>query len=97
MTAVVPRNNLGTVLIVYCVPPRGARVAPRRIRPNPADNNLYQGEIRFYDFYIIPLAMKLKSGGVFGVSSDEYLSYAQQNRHEWELKGKEFLAAMVDK
>ena len=67
-----------------------------RAEKNPADN-WYQGEIGFYDFYIIPLAMKLKSCGVFGVSSDEYLSYAQQNRHEWELKGKEFLAAMVDK
>lgn len=32
------------------------------------------------DFYIIPLAKKLKDCGVFGVSSDEYLNYAQRNR-----------------
>jgi class 3 adenylate cyclase len=63
---------------------------------NPADN-WYQGEIGFYDFYIIPLAMKLRSCGVFGVSSDEYLSYAQQNRREWELKGKDYVAKMHEK
>jgi hypothetical protein len=31
----------------------------------------YKGEIGFLDFYIIPLANKLKDCGVFGVSSDE--------------------------
>ena len=30
----------------------------------------YQGEIGFFDNYIIPLAKKLKDCGVFGVSSD---------------------------
>jgi hypothetical protein len=34
------------------------------------------------DHYIIPLAMKLKSAA-FRVSSDEYLSYATNNRREW--------------
>lgn len=33
----------------------------------------YQGELGFYDHYIIPLAKKLKECGVFGVASDEYL------------------------
>ena len=67
-----------------------------RSEKSPADN-WYQGEIGFFDFYIIPLAMKLKSCGVFGVSSDEYLSYAQQNRNEWERKGQEILATMLEK
>jgi hypothetical protein len=49
----------------------------------------YEGEIGFFDFYIIPLALKLKTCGVFGVSSDEYLNYAKNNRNEWERKGKE--------
>ena len=35
----------------------------------------YNGEIWFYDNYIIPLAKKLKDCGVFGVASDEYLNY----------------------
>lgn len=47
----------------------------------PADN-WYKGELGFFDFYIIPLAKKLKECGVFGVSSDEYLNYAQKNRQE---------------
>ena len=40
----------------------------------------YQGEIGFFDFYIIPLAKKLFTCGVFGVSSDEFLNYANINR-----------------
>ena len=55
----------------------------------------YQGEIGFFDFYIIPLAKKLKECGVFGVSSDEYLSYAMQNRKEWESKGQQVVEEML--
>lgn len=44
----------------------------------------YKGELGFFDNYIIPLAKKLKDCGVFGVSSDECLTYALQNRAEWE-------------
>lgn len=54
--------------------------------------NWYRGEIEFFDFYVIPLAKKLKDCGVFGVSSDEYLSYAQGNWAEWEQKGESVLA-----
>jgi hypothetical protein len=57
----------------------------------------YKGEIGFFDFYIIPLAKKLKNCGVFGVSSDEYLNYAENNRKEWEAKGHEVVARMVEK
>lgn len=57
----------------------------------------YKGEIGFFDFYIIPLAKKLKDCGVFGVSSDEYLNYAENNRKEWEAKGHEVVARMVEK
>lgn len=45
----------------------------------------YKGEISFFDFYIVPLAKKLAECGVFGVSSDEYLSYAVKNREVREL------------
>lgn len=54
--------------------------------------NWYKGEIGFFDFYVIPLAKKLESCGVFGVSSDEYLAYATNNRSEWESKGEEMVA-----
>ncbi|KAL7568291.1 hypothetical protein ACA910_022628 [Epithemia clementina (nom. ined.)] len=55
----------------------------------------YQGELGFFDFYIIPLARKLKDCGVFGVSSDEYLNYALKNRAEWEERGREVVAELV--
>ncbi|CAJ1943563.1 unnamed protein product [Cylindrotheca closterium] len=52
----------------------------------------YGGELWFFDNYIIPLAKKLKECGVFGVSCDEVLDYAQDNRLEWEQKGKMIIA-----
>ena len=55
----------------------------------------YKGELGFFDFYIIPLAKKLKDCGVFGVSSDEYLSYAMQNRKEWETRGEGLVSEML--
>jgi hypothetical protein len=67
-----------------------------RMGNNPADG-WYQGELGFFDNYIIPLAKKLKECGVFGVSSDEYLNYALENRREWSTKGKESIARMVEK
>jgi 3'5'-cyclic nucleotide phosphodiesterase len=57
----------------------------------------YEGELGFYDFYIIPLAKKLKECGVFGVSSDEYLQYATNNRAEWASRGKEIVAEMKER
>lgn len=55
----------------------------------------YTGELGFFDFYIIPLARKLKECGVFGVASDEYLNYAMKNRAEWEIRGKEIVDEML--
>ena len=65
-----------------------------RLEQSPADN-WYKGEMGFFDFYIIPLAKKLKECGVFGVSSDEYLSYAISNRKEWEVRGESLVKEMV--
>jgi hypothetical protein len=58
--------------------------------------NWYKGEIGFFDFYIIPLAKKLKECGVFGVSCDEYLNYAIKNRQEWEARGEEIVSEMIE-
>ncbi|CAJ1934430.1 unnamed protein product [Cylindrotheca closterium] len=57
----------------------------------------YEGELWFFDNYVIPLAHKLKECGVFGVSSDEYLNYALANRREWEKKGKMIVASNFEK
>lgn len=61
-----------------------------RAEKDPSEN-WYQGELGFFDFYIIPLAKKLKDCGVFGVASDEYLNYAEANREEWERKGNDMI------
>ncbi|CAJ1960714.1 unnamed protein product [Cylindrotheca closterium] len=67
-----------------------------RLAFDPAEK-WYEGEMGFFDNYVIPLAKKLKECGVFGVASDEYLNYAMENRREWEEKGQEFVADLVRK
>ena len=55
----------------------------------------YEGEIMFFDKYVIPLAKKLDDCGVFGVASDECLNYAAQNRKQWAIKGDSMIEAMI--
>jgi 3'5'-cyclic nucleotide phosphodiesterase len=62
-----------------------------RSATNPADY-WYAGELSFFDNYVLPLAKKLKSCGIFGVSSVEYLDYAVQNRNEWAAQGHKIVA-----
>eukprot|EP00980_Cylindrotheca_fusiformis_P028843 scaffold22655_cov173-Cylindrotheca_fusiformis.AAC.2 len=59
--------------------------------------NWYKGEISFFDFYVIPLARKLQSCGVFGVSSHEYLNYAIANRDEWVREGEALVQQYLSK
>jgi hypothetical protein len=66
-----------------------------RMVENPCDF-WYQGELSFFDNYIVPLAKKLKECNVFGVSSDEYLGYALRNRAEWEERGEDIIKGMID-
>jgi 3'5'-cyclic nucleotide phosphodiesterase len=54
----------------------------------------YNGELWFFDNYIVPLAQKLNDCGVFGVSYHELLNYAQANRVEWERKGVEIVEGL---
>ena len=65
-----------------------------RLKVNP-QTFWYEGEIGFFDNYIIPLANKLKECHVFGVSSDEYYNYAINNRDEWIATGQDKLAEMI--
>jgi 3'5'-cyclic nucleotide phosphodiesterase len=64
-----------------------------RLDENPCDF-WYDAELEFFDNTIIPMVKKLKSSGAFGVVFDEHLSYATQNRHEWQRKGKEIVLEM---
>jgi hypothetical protein len=57
----------------------------------------YEGEIMFFDKYVIPLAKKLDDCGVFGVSSDECLNYANQNRKQWAIRGDRIVEEMIQR
>mmetsp|Transcript_26865 Transcript_26865/g.75436 ORF Transcript_26865/g.75436 Transcript_26865/m.75436 type:complete len:1451 (-) Transcript_26865:178-4530(-) len=63
----------------------------------PSDPTLgwYNGEIWFFDNYVIPLAQRLDECGVFGEAGKEFLKNAQWNRREWEGNGKELIKAMM--
>ncbi len=67
-----------------------------RLEDDPSPN-WYSGELSFFDFYVIPLAKKLDTCGVFGVTSDEFLMYAMANRKEWELKGEQLVQDYLEK
>jgi hypothetical protein len=56
----------------------------------------FKGELWFFDNYVIPLAKKLKECGVFGVASAECLTYALDNRREWESKGQQIVQRMKE-
>jgi 3'5'-cyclic nucleotide phosphodiesterase len=73
----------------------GAYRAGRAMR-DPAQE-WYQGELSFFNNYVIPLTRKLKDCGVFGVSSEEYLNYAVKNRDQWESQGREIVGEMLAK
>jgi hypothetical protein len=45
---------------------------------------------------VIPLAKKLKGCNVFGASSNECLNYATQNRDEWQRRGEQIVAEMME-
>eukprot|EP00980_Cylindrotheca_fusiformis_P003398 scaffold757_cov74-Cylindrotheca_fusiformis.AAC.2 len=67
-----------------------------RADSNPSQD-WYKGEIGFFDFYVLPLAKKLQSCGVFGVSSDECLNYAEANREEWVREGQDLMEQYFSK
>jgi len=66
-----------------------------RVDNDPAEG-WYKGEIGFFDFVVIPLAKRLSDSGAFGVVGSELSEYAAKNRYEWEEKGNEAVAEMVE-
>jgi hypothetical protein len=67
-----------------------------RVDRNPADF-WFEGEMGFFDFYIVPLSQKLNDCGVFGISSDENLNYALENRKMWVSHGRRVVDELVKK
>ena len=57
----------------------------------------YKGELWFFDNYVIPLSRKLEECGCFGVSSDECLFNAMENRRMWAMEGEKIVSEMQDR
>jgi class 3 adenylate cyclase len=57
-----------------------------RLEADPS-KDWYEGEIKFFDQFVIPLAKKLKDCGKFGNAGEDAFSAAQSNRKEWVVKG----------
>jgi hypothetical protein len=57
----------------------------------------YEGEKGFLDFYVMPLAQKLDTCGVFGVSSDEFQFYCSENRKSWDVYGQQLVEQYIEK
>ena len=67
-----------------------------RAENDPTDS-WYQGDIGFFDFYIIPLAKKLVACGVLdNDKAENLLNNAISNRQAWEAQGQEIVASYRD-
>jgi len=57
----------------------------------------FEGELQFYNNYTLPLVRRLRQSGAFvTASTDSHQDYAEQNKRQWENKGKDIVAEMVD-
>eukprot|EP00339_Tiarina_fusa_P025260 CAMPEP_0117016014 /NCGR_PEP_ID=MMETSP0472-20121206/12683_1 /TAXON_ID=693140 ORGANISM="Tiarina fusus, Strain LIS" /NCGR_SAMPLE_ID=MMETSP0472 /ASSEMBLY_ACC=CAM_ASM_000603 /LENGTH=1517 /DNA_ID=CAMNT_0004719937 /DNA_START=135 /DNA_END=4688 /DNA_ORIENTATION=+ len=57
-----------------------------RLEEDPS-KDWYEGEIKFFDQFVIPLAKKLNECGRFGNAGEDAFTSAQANRKEWVVKG----------
>lgn len=48
----------------------------------------FQGQISFFDGYIIPLAKKLQQSGAFAASGEMFLNCVLENRRRWVTEGE---------
>ena len=56
----------------------------------------YVGELAFFDRFVVPLASRLQQTGVLGLSGDEFLKAAMENRRLWNEHGKLIVRDMVE-
>eukprot|EP00980_Cylindrotheca_fusiformis_P012781 scaffold3128_cov90-Cylindrotheca_fusiformis.AAC.2 len=55
----------------------------------------YQGELWFFDNWVLPLTHSLKRSGALNIISEQLLEQASQNRLRWEREGQEVCEAMM--
>ena len=66
-----------------------------RVKKDPCEG-WYEGELWFFDNYVIPLVRKLRDCQVFGAYCQEMLDCAYENRLEWENKGRAITEEMKE-
>ncbi|CAJ1970219.1 unnamed protein product [Cylindrotheca closterium] len=64
-----------------------------RSTKDPSDG-WYEGELWFFDHWVIPLAQNLKACGVLDIVSDQLVKQARSNRRRWQLEGKQISQEM---
>ncbi|KAL3939568.1 MAG: hypothetical protein SGBAC_005736 [Bacillariaceae sp.] len=64
-----------------------------RATEDPSDG-WYEGELWFFDNWVIPLTQNLKECGVLDILSDQLVKQAQSNRNRWQLEGKQLSKEM---
>ncbi|KAL3937726.1 MAG: hypothetical protein SGBAC_007220 [Bacillariaceae sp.] len=65
-----------------------------RATKDPSDG-WYEGELWFFDNWVIPLAQNLKECGVLDIVSDQLVKQARRNRAKWELEGEEISRGLL--
>lgn len=63
----------------------------------PVMGSYYSWQMDWLDVKVIPLAVRLKSCGMFGSAGEEYFDYADRNRRHWELQGRELEHSLIQK
>jgi hypothetical protein len=66
-----------------------------RSETNPC-NGWYENQLKFYTFYIVPLAEKMQKVGVFGDAGGRFLKNALSIRDQWKREGEKATKDMIE-
>lgn len=59
-------------------------------------NGWCENQLKFYKFYVVPLAEKMQKVGVFGERGGRFLKNALSIRDQWEREGEKVTKEMID-
>ena len=58
-------------------------------------NGWYENQLKFYKFYVVPLAEKMQKVGVFGQQGGRFVKNALSIRDQWEREGEKMTKDMI--
>jgi hypothetical protein len=59
-------------------------------------NGWYENQLKFYKFYVLPLAEKMQKVGVFGDAGSRFFKNALSIRDQWEREGEKMTKDMIE-